>query len=74
MCRFVLLGIFTYHSFDNFAKDNVSAVKPRRLLNSNEELRSIGILASIGHGQPSSTIVLQLEILICKAISIDAAT
>ena len=29
-----------------------------------EELRSIGVLASVGHGEPASSVVLQLEVLI----------
>lgn len=62
------------HSFDDFAKNDVSTVEPRRLFNRDEELRPIGVLASIGHGQPSSTVVLQLEVLVCEAITIDAAT
>lgn len=52
----------------------MSTVEPRRLLDRDEELRPIGILASIGHGQPPGAVVLQLEVLIRKAIPIDAAT
>ena len=29
-----------------------------------EELRSIGVLARVGHGEPASSVVLQLEVLI----------
>ena len=29
-----------------------------------EELRSIGVLARVGHGEPASPVVLQLEVLI----------
>ena len=29
-----------------------------------KELRSIGVLASVGHGEPASPVVLQLEVLI----------
>ena len=29
-----------------------------------EELRPIGVLPSIGHGEPASAVVLQLEVLI----------
>ena len=36
-----------------------------------EELGAIGVLASIGHRQPASTIVLQLEVLISKLLAID---
>ncbi|KYN42251.1 hypothetical protein ALC56_00064 [Trachymyrmex septentrionalis] len=64
----------SYHSFDNLAKDDMSTIEPRCLLNCDKELRPVGILASIGHGQPSSAIMLQFEVFIRKAISIDAAT
>lgn len=69
----MLYRYISYHSFDNLAKNNMSTIKPWCLLNRDEELRSIGILASIGHGQPSSTIMLQFEVLISEAISIDTA-
>ena len=29
-----------------------------------EELRPIGVLARVGHGEPASSVVLQLEVLI----------
>jgi len=29
-----------------------------------KELRSIGVLAGVGHGEPASPVVLQLEVLI----------
>ena len=44
---------------------------PRSLFNADEKLWSVCIFASIGHGQPSSSIMLQLEVLISKFISID---
>src|SRR5207302_11287505 len=40
-------------SFNHFAKDGVIAGKPRCGRHSDEELRSIGIRACIGHGQLS---------------------
>ncbi|KYN04147.1 hypothetical protein ALC62_04912 [Cyphomyrmex costatus] len=64
----------SHHSFDNLAKDDMSTIEPRSLLNSDKELRPIGIFASVGHGQPSGTIVLQLKVFIRKAISINATT
>lgn len=47
------------------------AIKPRRLYSGNEELGAVGIFASIGHAQPAGTIVLQLEVLIGEAVTID---
>ena len=62
---------FSYHSLEDFSKDNVSAIKPLSFLDSNEELGSVGIFSSISHGKPSSSIVLQLEVLIIKTITVD---
>ena len=55
----------------NFGEDNVLSVEPRCLLGGDEELRSVGILSSVGHGQPSGSEVLQLEVLISKLLTVD---
>lgn len=50
----------------------MATIQPGGLLGGDKELGSVGILASISHGQPTSTIVLQLEVLILKLLTIDA--
>lgn len=52
----------------------MSAVQPGCLDGGNEELGAVGVLASIGHRQPASAVVAQLEVLIFKTFTIDAAT
>lgn len=39
-----------------------------------EELGPVGVLASVGHTQPTRAVVLQLEVLICKPLPIDTLT
>lgn len=41
------------------------------LLTGNEELRAVGVPTSIGHGQVTRSSVLDLEVLICEARSVD---
>lgn len=62
-----------YHSIQNLSKHNMSAVQPRSLSSGDEELRAVSVLASIGHRQPTSTIVAQFKVLIFETFTIDAA-
>jgi len=52
----------------------VTSVQPAGLLGGDEELGSVGVLASVGHAQPTGTVVLQLEVLILEALAIDGAS
>lgn len=47
----------THHALENLAKNNMSAIKPTCFLGGNEELRAIGVLASISHGEPTRSVV-----------------
>jgi len=62
----------SYHSFQYFSKDNMSTIEPLCFLSCDEELRSISVLASISHAQPTRSIMLQLEVLIREFLSINA--
>lgn len=64
----------TNHSFDNFAKHHMSTVQPRRLFGGNEELRTISVLTSVGHGQPARAVMLELEVLVLKPVTVYADT
>merc|ERR1712109_284947 len=57
---------FTYniHASDNFSENNMTTIQPWGLLHSDKKLRSVGIFSSVGHGQPSRSIMLQFEVLI----------
>lgn len=62
----------THHPLQDLSKDDMFPIEPWRLHGGNEELGSISVFACIGHAQPSWSIVLQLEVLIREAITIDA--
>ena len=47
------------------------SVEPRSLLGGDEELRAVGVLSGVGHGQPAGTKVLQLEVLVGELGSVD---
>lgn len=49
----------------------MATVKPRGDDSSNEELRAVGVLASICHGQDAWLSVLQLEVLVGELLAID---
>lgn len=48
------------------------AIQPGCLDGSYEELGAIGVLARIGHAHPPRPVMLQLEVLIWEALTIDA--
>ena len=60
-----------YHSIDDHPEDNVSPIEPGGLNSGDEELRAVGVLARVGHAQPSRTLVLELEVLILEFVAID---
>lgn len=62
------------HAGQNLAEDNMTSVQPAGLLGCNEELRAIGVLASIGHAQPTGAIMLQLEVLILETFTVNGAS
>lgn len=49
----------------------MASIKPAGLLDRDEELRPVGIFSSIGHRQPSGSVVLQLEVLIGEFFPVD---
>lgn len=61
-------------ALDHLAEDDVASVQPASLLHRDEELASVGVLAGVGHRQPTGTVVLQLEVLILEAFAIDRAS
>jgi hypothetical protein len=61
-------------TFDQLSEDGVVAVQPRGLVEANEELRSVGVGASVGHGQNTLASVSELEVLVSKLGTIDGFT
>ena len=54
-------GLDDVHAFADLTKHGVVAVEPRRRDGGDEELRSAGVTASVGHRQNAGAVVLQGE-------------
>lgn len=67
----VLDGLHHIHALDDLSEHHMLPVQPLRLGRTNEELRSVGAGAGVGHGQNSRTSVLPYEILIFEFRSVD---
>ena len=59
------------HALADLTENNVLSIKPLGLGSAEEELASIGVGASIGHGENSRSSVLQGEVLILELVAID---
>jgi len=63
----LLDGSDNIHALGHGAKHDVLAVQPLSLDGGQEELRAVGVRASVGHGQEPGASVLQLKVLhTCK--------
>ena len=51
----------------------MASVEPGRLLDGDEELAAVGVLAGVGHRHPAGAVVLQLEVLVSELLAVDAA-
>jgi hypothetical protein len=69
-----LNGLNNVHAFQNLAEDDMLTVQPGALNGSDEELRTVGVSASIGHGKQTRNAVLQIEVLVGELLSIDGLT
>ena len=59
------------HAVEDLAEDDVLAIEPGRLDGGDEELAAVGVLASVGHGEPARAIVVQLEVLVGELLAVD---
>lgn len=64
-------GVDNVHTLKNMSKDDVSVIEPRSLDSANEELASVGVTASVSHGEHTGTSVFQLEVLVRELATID---
>ena len=55
----------------HLSKYDMLPVQPGGLHSGDEELRAVGVLASIGHGQPAGALVLQSEVLVLELVAVD---
>lgn len=60
-----------FHALEDLTEDNMFSIQPRGDNSSNEKLRTVGILSSIGHRQETRTSVFEFKVLIGEAITID---
>ena len=65
-------GLNDVVSLDDLAENDVLSVEPTGLGKENKELGAVGVLAVVGHGYPAGATVGQDEVLIVKALSVDA--
>ena len=50
----------------------MSAVQPGSFDSGNEELRAVGVFASVSHAQPHWSVMLQAEVFVFEFVSVDA--
>ncbi len=55
----------------HLAKDNVLAIEPRGHDSGDEELRPVGVWASICHAEEEGTVVTELEVLVGELVPVD---
>jgi len=58
----------------NGAKDAVLAIKPLGLDSAQEELGSVGVGTSVGHGEDTRSSVLEGEVLVGELVAVDGLT
>lgn len=59
------------HALDNSAKDNMTVVQPGGLHGGDEELGTVCVGSSVGHGHNAGSSVLKDEVLIFELVSVD---
>ena len=66
--------VFPLAHLEDLSEDDVLPVQPGRLLDRDEELAAVGVLARVRHAQPALAVVLQLEVLVVEAVAKDGAS
>ena len=56
---------------NNRSEDNVLSIQPRSVSSTDEELRTVSSWSSIGHGQDSPSLMLQLKVFIVELVPVD---
>jgi hypothetical protein len=71
LCLDLLNLLDDIEALEDLAEDDVAAIKPRGDDGGDEELRAVGVLASVGHGEETLLGVLELEVLIRELLAVD---
>jgi len=69
--RDILDLLHNFVALEDFAKDDVLAIKMAWGGGGDEELRAIGVLSCVGHGEEALLGVLELEVLIWELVAVD---
>merc|ERR1711997_347833 len=64
-------GFDNVHTVEHLSKHDMLPIQPLGLDSGDEELRAVGVLASIGHRQPAGALVLQSEVLVLELVPVD---
>mmetsp|Transcript_7958 Transcript_7958/g.9232 ORF Transcript_7958/g.9232 Transcript_7958/m.9232 type:complete len:221 (-) Transcript_7958:115-777(-) len=62
------------HTINNLAEDGVLSIQPLSLDGSDEELATVGVLASVGHGEDTRPSVLAQKVLVFELGSVNGLT
>lgn len=71
LCSEVFQSLQHVHSLLHFSENNMTTIQPGARNGRNEELRSVCIGSTVGHGQKTRTVMLQGEVLIRETVAID---
>lgn len=58
-------------AFDDLTEDDVGTIEPRGDDGGDEELGSVGVLSSVGHGKETGLGVLKVEVFISELLSVN---
>lgn len=61
-------------TLQQLAENSVLPIQPRAFHKGNEELRTVGVGPSVGHGQKEGLVMFKLKILVCELSPVNGFT